>query len=70
MATRSPRTPASANSAAPAGAPEATVPSAADSIQSVKHNARRKNIPPAGIEAQGQVQDVPRLRVITMASGA
>ena len=64
MATRSPRTPARSSSAtaAPAGAPEATAPNAADSIQSVKHNARRKNIPPAGIEAQGQVQEAPRVR--------
>jgi len=64
MTTRSPRTPASASSAAtaPAGAPEASAPSAADSIQSVKHNARRKNIPPAGIEAQGQVQEATKVR--------
>ena len=62
MATRSPRTPATAHGAgALAGAPEATAPSTTESIQSVKHNARRKNIPPAGIEAQGQVQEAPRV---------
>lgn len=49
MATRQARTPA------------AFAPSATDSIQSVKHNARRKNIPPAGIEAQGQVQQASRV---------
>jgi adenine-specific DNA-methyltransferase len=63
MATRPPRQPA-ANSSATANntTPAAPAPSTADSIQSVKHNARRKNIPPAGIEAQGQVQEAPRLR--------
>ncbi len=59
MATRSPRTSAIE--------PQASVPSAADSIQSVKHNARRKNVPPAGIEAQGQVQEAAR--VATRACG-
>ncbi len=39
--------------------PSATT--AAEAVQSVKHNARRKNIPPAGIEAQGQVQEAARL---------
>jgi adenine-specific DNA-methyltransferase len=57
MATRPPRQPA-----ATGATPVEPLPSAADSIQSVKHNARRKNIPPAGIEAQGQVQESPRLR--------
>lgn len=45
--------------------PPASVPpsatTAAEAVQSVKHNARRKNIPPAGIEAQGQVQEAARL---------
>ena len=46
--------------------PPASVPpsatTAAEAVQSVKHNARRKNIPPAGIEAQGQVQEAARVR--------
>jgi adenine-specific DNA-methyltransferase len=28
----------------------------------VKHNARRKNIPPAGLEAQGRVEEAPKAR--------
>ena len=59
MATRAPPKSAVGSSAPPA---PPTAPSAADSIGSVKHNARRKNIPPAGIEAQGQVQEAPRVR--------
>ena len=35
---------------------------AGDAIQTVKHRARRKNIPPAGIEAQGRVEEAPKLR--------
>ncbi len=67
MATRTPRISASgaarpAASAAAASAAVAATPTVAEAIQSVKHNARRKNIPPAGIEAQGQVQEAPRLR--------
>ena len=34
----------------------------ADAVQSVKHRAKRKNIPPAGLEAQGRVEEAPRLR--------
>ena len=33
-----------------------------DSVQTVKHRARRENIPPAGIEAQGRVEESPRIR--------
>lgn len=33
-----------------------------DSITSIKYPAKRKNIPPAGLEAQGVVQEAPRLR--------
>lgn len=51
-----PRTSRSSNMRA-----ETTVDSA-EPVQSVKHNARRKNIPPAGIEAQGRVQEAPRVR--------
>lgn len=63
MATRKPRTAANgAVNAAPAPSSPPAAASAADAVQSVKHNARRKNIPPAGIEAQGQVQDAARVR--------
>ncbi len=41
----------------PAGAP-----SAGDAIASIKYPAKRKNIPPAGLEAQGVLQEAPRLR--------
>lgn len=33
-----------------------------DSIASLKYPAKRKNIPPAGLEAQGVVQQAPKLR--------
>ncbi|MEF8713883.1 MAG: site-specific DNA-methyltransferase [Accumulibacter sp.] len=35
---------------------------AGDSIASLKYPAKRKNIPPAGLEAQGVVQQAPKLR--------
>ena len=35
---------------------------ASDAIQSIKHPAKRKNIPPSGLEAQGVVGETPRLR--------
>lgn len=35
---------------------------AGDSIASIKYPAKRKNIPPAGLEAQGVVQEAPKLR--------
>lgn len=37
-------------------------PNAGDSIASIKYPAKRKNLPPAGIEAQGRLQEAPRLR--------
>ncbi len=37
-------------------------PDAGDSISSIKYPAKRKNIPPAGLEAQGVLQEAPRLR--------
>ncbi len=37
-------------------------PMASDSIASLKYSAKRKNIPPAGLEAQGLVRETPRLR--------
>jgi adenine-specific DNA-methyltransferase len=33
-----------------------------DIVQTLKHSAKRKNIPPAGLEAQGVVQEAPKLR--------
>ena len=37
-------------------------PDAAGPIASYKHPAKRKNLPPAGLEAQGVLKDAPRLR--------
>jgi len=37
-------------------------PNAGDAIASIKYPAKRKNLPPAGIEAQGRLQEAPRLR--------
>lgn len=37
-------------------------PSAADTIASIKYPAKRKNLPPAGLEAQGVVKEVERIR--------
>ena len=34
----------------------------ANAVQSVKHRAKRKNIPPAGLEAQGRVEEAQRVR--------
>lgn len=33
-----------------------------DAISSIKYPAKRKNIPPAGLEAQGRIQESPRVR--------
>lgn len=33
-----------------------------DPVQTVKHRAKRRNIPPAGPEAQGRVEDAPKVR--------
>ncbi len=46
--------------AQPEAAPGAA--STADSVKSITHRAKRKNIPPAGLEAQGRVEQAPRLR--------
>jgi hypothetical protein len=35
---------------------------AGDSITSIKYPAKRKNIPPAGLEAQGVLRKAPRVR--------
>ena len=42
--------------------PEQAVAKAGDAVQTVKHRAKRKNIPPAGLEAQGRMEQAPRLR--------
>jgi adenine-specific DNA-methyltransferase len=57
MATRKKITPASANGA------NGSAAEALDPVQSVKHRAKRKNIPPAGLEAQGRVEEAPKLRL-------
>ena len=33
-----------------------------DAITSIKYPAKRKNIPPAGLEAQGVLQEAPKIR--------
>jgi adenine-specific DNA-methyltransferase len=59
MATRKQAQPADLDPSTPANpATQATT----DAIQTVKHRARRKNIPPAGIEAQGRVEESPKVR--------
>lgn len=37
-------------------------PTAGDAIASIKYPAKRKNIPPAGLEAQGILQETPKIR--------
>ncbi len=39
-----------------------TAPNAGDSIASFKYPAKRKNIPPAGLEAQGRVHEAAKIR--------
>lgn len=41
-------------------APGATTPT--DAVQAIKHSSKRKNIPPAGIEAHGRVSEALRIR--------
>src|ERR1700692_970180 len=43
-------------------AASASKPNAVDVITSIKYPAKRKNIPPAGIEAQGVLREAPRIR--------
>jgi adenine-specific DNA-methyltransferase len=50
-----------ANKAATLGE-DASTASASGSVSSYKHPAKRKNIPPAGLEAQGRVEQAPRIR--------
>lgn len=40
----------------------ATPGNVGDAISSIKYPAKRKNIPPAGLEAQGRIQEAPRVR--------
>jgi adenine-specific DNA-methyltransferase len=40
----------------------AVKPKAGDGVTSIKYAAKRKNIPPAGLEAQGILRDSPRIR--------
>ena len=40
----------------------ASTSNAGDAITSLKYPAKRKNIPPAGLEAQGVVREAPRIR--------
>ena len=37
-------------------------PEAAEGISATRHRAKRKNIPPAGLEAQGRVEEAPKAR--------
>ena len=50
---------AEAGQGKPTPAPQSA---ASDAIQTVKHRARRKNIPPAGLNGQGRVEEAPRVR--------
>jgi hypothetical protein len=40
----------------------ATSANTGDSVTSIKYPAKRKNIPPAGLEAQGVLQETPKIR--------
>ena len=42
--------------------PDPAAGNAGDAITSIKYPAKRKNIPPAGLEAQGVVRETPRIR--------
>ena len=42
--------------------PNGGSPTAADSIASIKYPAKRKNIPAAGLEAQGVIKEEPKIR--------
>ena len=51
---------ATRKSSAAGQAPEAV--SAAEGVKTITHRAKRKNIPPAGLEAQGRVEEAPKAR--------
>lgn len=42
--------------------PVQTKPSAAESVATYSYPSKRKNIPPAGLEAHGYIREVPRIR--------
>ena len=37
-------------------------PGTGQAVQAIRHPAKRRNIPPAGLEAQGHVAETPKLR--------
>jgi hypothetical protein len=37
-------------------------PTTDDAVATLRHATKRKNIPPAGLEAQGRIEDRPKLR--------
>jgi adenine-specific DNA-methyltransferase len=43
-------------------AAEAVIAENDDAIVALKHSAKRKNLPPAGLEAQGRIEEVRRIR--------
>ena len=45
-----------------ANGPNGGKPAPSDSIASTKYPAKRRNIPPAGLQAQGATQGAPKLR--------
>jgi len=47
---------------APDAAPSTAAPSTEQAVLATRHRAKRKNIPPAGLEAQGRVEEAPRVR--------
>lgn len=41
---------------------DSAAPTAGDAVATFKYDAKRKNIPPAGLESEGKVQDAQRIR--------
>jgi hypothetical protein len=37
-------------------------PTTEDAVAALRHATKRKNIPPAGLEAQGRIEDRPKVR--------
>jgi adenine-specific DNA-methyltransferase len=46
----------------PTAAEGPDAPGTEQAVQTTRHRAKRKNIPPAGLEAQGRVEEAPKLR--------
>ena len=44
------------------GAEDAPATESGPTVKATRHRAQRKNIPPAGLEAQGKVEEAPKLR--------